>query len=150
MKRLALLFAALLLLAPAAWAQSRYYYSDERKIPIERAESGAVVQIPETARTALTDALSRRPGVRLRSALDHERGFYWLEGEDQLRTSLSGENQSEEGQTNRHCRGGPPISRIGSSISEIRILSRLDPLPPLCYYRCTSSLETPHCGRRAL
>ena len=101
MKRLATLLVALLPLAPAAWAQSRVYcYSDERKIAIERAESGAVVQIPETARTALTDALSRRPGVRLRSALDHERGFYWLEGEDQLRTSLSGENQSEEGQTN--------------------------------------------------
>ena len=79
MKRLALLFAALLLLAPAAWAQSRYYYSDKRKIPIERAESGAVVQIPETARSALTDAVSRQAGVRLRSALDRERGFYRLE-----------------------------------------------------------------------
>jgi hypothetical protein len=83
MKRLALLFAALLLLAPAAWAQSRYYYSDERKIPIERAESGAVVQIPETARSAFPDAVSRQAGVRLRSALDRERGFYWLKAKGQ-------------------------------------------------------------------
>jgi hypothetical protein len=93
MKRLALLFAALLLLAPAAWAQSRYYYSDERKIPIERAESGAVVQIPETARTALTDALSRQPGVRLRSALDRERGFYWLEANERQPLSAATINE---------------------------------------------------------
>lgn len=79
MKGLASLLAALLLLAPAAWAQGRYYYSDERKIPIERAEHWTVVQIPETARSALTDALSRQSGVRLRSAVDSERGFYWLE-----------------------------------------------------------------------
>ena len=57
---------------PAVWAQSRYYYSDERKIPIERAESGAVVQIPETARSAFPNALSRRPGVRLRRAVGRE------------------------------------------------------------------------------
>jgi hypothetical protein len=68
MDQFGMLLAALLLLAPAADAQSRYYYSDERKIPIERAENGAVVQIPKTARSALADALSRRPGVRLRSA----------------------------------------------------------------------------------
>lgn len=88
MKRLALLFAALLLLAPAAWAQSRYYYSDERKIPIERAKSGAVVQIPETARSAFPDAVSRQAGVRLRRAVDRERGFYWLEAKANRPTEL--------------------------------------------------------------
>jgi hypothetical protein len=44
-------------------------YSDERKIPIERADRWRVVQIPETARSALTDPVSRRPEVRLRSTL---------------------------------------------------------------------------------
>jgi hypothetical protein len=93
MKRLAAVLAALVFLSSAAYAQDRYYYSDERKIPIEQAEKWKVIQIPETAQAALTSALSRRPDVRLRKVLNADRGFYWLEAEERQALSLTTINQ---------------------------------------------------------
>jgi hypothetical protein len=77
--------ASVLVLATAVYGQGdSYYYSDERKIPIERANHWAVVQIPDTAGEALTGALSRRSSVGLRRAVSPERGFYWLESEEHV------------------------------------------------------------------
>lgn len=78
MKRLATVLAAVLFLSSAAYAQDRYYYSDERKIPIEKSERWRVVQTAPGAGPALTRAVASRSDVRLRKALDTERGFYWL------------------------------------------------------------------------
>ncbi len=89
MKQLATLLATLLLLASAVQAQDRYYYSDERKIPIEQAERWKVIQVPESAQAALTRALARRPDIGLRRALDPERGFYWLESKGQQTLSTA-------------------------------------------------------------
>lgn len=78
MKRLAAVLAALVFLSSAAYAQDRYYYSDERKIPIEKSESWKVVQTAPGAGPSLTRAMASRSDLRLRKALDTERGFYWL------------------------------------------------------------------------
>jgi len=83
MKQFAMLLTALFLLAPTAFGQGHHYYSDERQIPIEQAEQWKVIQIPATGKSALTSALSRQPDVQIREVLDAERGFYWLETEDQ-------------------------------------------------------------------
>lgn len=83
MKRLATLLAALLVLSSTAYAQDRYYYSDERRIPIEQSEKWTVVQVPERAQSTLTGALAQNPDIRLRRKLDPERGFYWLEAKGQ-------------------------------------------------------------------
>lgn len=78
MKRLATLLTALLFLSSTAYGQDGYYYSDERKIPIEKSESWKVVQTAPAAGPALTRALAGRSDLRLRKAIDTERGFYWL------------------------------------------------------------------------
>jgi hypothetical protein len=39
MQRLATVLAALLFLSSTAYGQDRYYYSDQRKTPIEKSES---------------------------------------------------------------------------------------------------------------
>ena len=93
MKQFATLLTALLLLTSTAYGQDHYYYSDERQIPIEQVEKWKVIQIPETAQSALTSALSRRPDVRLRKVLNADRGFYWLEAEDRQALSLTTINQ---------------------------------------------------------
>ena len=83
MKRLATLLTVLLVLTSTVQAQDRYYYSDERKIPIEQAEQWKVIQIPENAQSALSNAIDRRSDLHLREALAPERGFYWLEAKGQ-------------------------------------------------------------------
>ena len=78
MQRLATVLAALLFLSSTAYGQDRYYYSDQRKIPIEKSESWKVVKTAPDVGPALTRALASRSDLRLRKALDTERGFYWL------------------------------------------------------------------------
>ena len=80
MKPFAISVAAFLLLASAAYGQNdTYYHSDERQIPLEKAEHWAVIQLPQGAQSALEAALAGQSDVRLRKVLDPGRDFYWLE-----------------------------------------------------------------------
>jgi hypothetical protein len=83
MKPFAASLAALLLLASAAYGQDQtYYYSDERQVPLEKAKHWTVIQIPQSAQSALEAALAGQSDVRLRKVLDPERDFYWLEAKE--------------------------------------------------------------------
>jgi hypothetical protein len=72
-------FVFLFALPFTVYAQEAFYYSDNRKIQLHEAESWRAIQVPEAAASALTAALNRRPDVRLRKALDADRGLYWIE-----------------------------------------------------------------------
>lgn len=83
-------------MAPVASAQD-FYYSDERKIPIEQAEQWKVIQISEGPEASLVNALSRQPDVDLQRVVDSERGFYWLKAKSQQ--SLSEANLDKLSET---------------------------------------------------
>lgn len=57
-----------------------FYYSDERKIPLELAEWWNVVQIPDRTAATVDSVVNDLGGIHLRRVLDSERGLYWLEG----------------------------------------------------------------------
>lgn len=57
MKTFAISVATLLLLASAAYGQDDfYYYSDERQIPLEKAEHWTVIQLPQGAQSTRSGA----------------------------------------------------------------------------------------------
>ncbi len=56
-----------------------YYYSDNRKIIINRADHWIAVQVERQDQEAFEQVLSKSSTVKLKQVLNKERGIYWIE-----------------------------------------------------------------------
>lgn len=59
-----------------------YYYSNNRRIFINKSEKWLVVQVPENSQSSFREIVNEDRGIRIKQTIRQERGFYWVESSD--------------------------------------------------------------------